>query len=327
MRGSQGSVRQDRSFEALRLFAVLLLMVIAAVTPAQDPTYRLMPEDVLQIQVYNEAQINVQVPVGRDGNISAPFVGIVRAQGKTITELEADLKALYIQRLKLRDPIVSITILQYRRIRASVMGMVNRPGVYELRPGDTILTLLSFAGGTILEGSAATRANLKRATLRRANSQELIPIDLNAMLKRGDMTQNYKIDDGDELTIPEDTRNRIVVLGAVAAPGTFPYTDPMTVMDAIGLARGQIRYVSKFSEILVVREKPGAPGNFIRIRSDIVKFVKQGDAAQNFRLEPGDLVYVPETKTPDWDRIANIVNSLFFLDRFFRDNAIFNVGR
>jgi polysaccharide export outer membrane protein len=147
------------------------------------------------------------------------------------------------------------------------------------------------------------------------------------MLKKGDMSQNYKVDDGDELTVPEDTRNRILVIGAVLQPGAFPYSEPMTVMDALGLAHGPVRYVSKFSEILVIRERPGMPGNFLRIRSDIVKFVKQGDAAQNFMLEAGDVVYIPETKTPDWDRLANIVNSLFFLDRFLQGNSIFSIGR
>lgn len=327
MRGSQGSEAMDPGIRAWRWLVLLVLIAMAAFGRAQDPTYRLQPEDVLKIQVYNDTQINVDLPVGRDGNISAPFVGIIRAQGKTTSELEADLKALYIQKLKLRDPIVSVIVLAYARVKASIVGLVNRPGVYDMRPGDTILTLLSYAGGTILEGSASSRANLRRVTLRRKASNELIPIDLQAMLKRGDMSQNYKVEDGDELIVPEDTRNRVLVLGAVAQPGAFPYTEPMTVMDAIGLARGQIRYVSKFSEILVIREKAGMPGNYIRIRSDIVKFVKQGDAAQNFALEPGDVVYVPETKTPDWDRIANVVNSLFFLDRFFRDNSIFNIGR
>lgn len=326
MKVSQGSERLNPR-PLLVVLAVWCLVLVAGFARAQEPTYRLQPEDILTIQVYNEVQVNAQIPVGRDGNISAPFVGTVYVQGKTTSEVEAELKRLYIEKLKLRNPIVSVTIFRYRPVKASVLGMVNRPGVYDMRPGDTVLTLLSYAGGTILESqSGSSRANLKRVTLRRAGTNELIPIDLNSMLRKGDLSQNYKVDDGDELTVPEDTRNRIVVLGAVQRPGTFPYSEPMTVMDSIGLAGGQVRYVSKFSEIIVIREKAGLPGSFLRIRSDIVKFVKQGDTAQNFQLEPGDIVYIPETKTPDWDRLANIVNSLFFLDRFFRDNSIFKFG-
>lgn len=313
----------------LALFFIWVLSLLSSFVLAQEPTYRLQPQDVLTISVYQEIQIsNTQVPVGPDGNINAPFVGTLYVQGKTLSEVEAELTRLYKEKLKLKNPIVSVTVFQFRARRASVLGMVNRPGVYDMRPGDTVLTLLSYAGGTILESqSGSSRANLRRATLRRKDSNELIPIDLNAMLRRGDMTQNYRVDDGDELTVPEDTRNRILVLGAVARPGTYAYTEPMTVMDGIGAAGGPIRYVSQTSQTVVIRERAGLPGSYLRIRADLVRYVKNGDVVQNFALEPNDIIYVPETKTPDWDRLANIVNSLFFLDRFFRDNAIFNFGR
>ncbi|HRF59418.1 MAG TPA: polysaccharide biosynthesis/export family protein [Fimbriimonadaceae bacterium] len=309
-----------------RALAVFAALFVVATAFGQDPTYRLKPEDVLRIQVYNEQQINIEVPVGVDGNISAPFVGILRAQGKTTSELEADLVAEYIKKLRLRDPRVSVVIVRYRPVKASVNGMVNRPGVYDIRPGDTLLTLLSYAQGVVFE-RADLRPDLRRTTLRRSGSPELIPVDLYAMLKKGDTSQNYAIQDGDELIIPEDTRNRVLVLGSVQVPGSYPYTEPLTVMDAIALARGEVRSRSKFSEVLVIRERAGMPGNYIRMRSDIVRFVRKGDAAQNILLQAGDIVYVPETNTPDLDRIGTIVNTLFFVDRFARDNFLFGFGR
>lgn len=283
---------------------------------AQDGTYRLQPEDILRIAVYNEQQVQAVVPIGKDGNISAPFLGIMRAAGKTTTELEADLAAEYVRKLRLRDPKVSVTIERYRIIRASVGGFVNRPGVYDVRPTDTILTLLNNGGGPVQDG----RADLRRATLVRGGSREMIPIDLYAMLIKGDTSQNYILQDGDQLTVPEETKNRILVLGAVLQPGTYNYKEPMTVMDAISLARGEIRYRSKFSSITVIRERPGMPGNYLRIPVNLVAFITKGDAAQNISLEPGDVVFVPESRTPDTQQISaissSIANSLFILDRF-----------
>lgn len=300
---------------ASAMCAVLCLM--ASLVGAQDSTYRIKPDDVLRVQVYNEAQINNQLPVGVDGNVSVPFVGLMQVAGMTTDEVEAALVIKYQDRLKLRDPKVSVTIERYRPVRASVGGFVGRPGVYEMRPGDTVLTLLNQGGGPVPD-----RADLRRTTMRRANTNELIPIDLYSMLILGDTSQNYKVEDGDELIIPEETRNRILVMGTIAQPGTYPYKEPMKLVDAISLARGEVPNKSKLSEVMVVRELPGQPGKYLRIQANLVNFVKKGDATQNITLLPGDLVYIPSTKTPDWRQISDIAGTLFYLDRFFRDNPL-----
>jgi len=290
-------------------------MLAAALVGAQDTSRseqrRLLPEDLIRIQVFNQQQILADIPVGQDGNISAPFVGLVRAEGKTPNELERDLAELYTKRLKLREPIVSVTVLKFRIVTASIGGAVTRPSTYEVRPGDRILSLLNQGGGPIRD-----LADLRRATLRRRATREVIPIDLYAMLTLGDTTQNYEVQDGDELTVPEERRNRILVQGAVLQPGAFPYREPMTLADAISLAGGEVRYRSRFSRTLIIRERAGQPGQYTRIQADFVRFVKNGDQSQNVVLQPGDFVYVPETNTPDFNQISALANVAFILDRF-----------
>jgi polysaccharide biosynthesis/export protein len=298
-------------------FAILLLLIATMVASfAQEPTYRLQPEDVLRIQVYNENQINSVVTVGKDGNISAPFVGVMRAQGKTTAELEADLAQEYVRKLRIRDPKVSVTIERFRSSFASISGAAARPGRYEIRPTDTVLQLIAQGGGVLLNG----QADLRRATLQRGNSRELVPIDLHALLIKGDMAQNYTLQDGDVLNVPEETKNRVMILGELVRPGTVPFQDPMTLSDAISLAGGEIRYRSKLSECLIIRERKGSPGEYIRIKANFVDFIKNGNASQNPLLEPGDIVYVSATRTPDFQRIGELVNGVangfFILDRF-----------
>lgn len=274
-------------------------------------TYTLRPDDLVRIQVFNQPQIAADVPVARDGSISAPFVGQVNVLGKTTLQLERELRNLFIKSLRLRDPIVSVSIVRFRSLRASVGGFVNRPGTFEVRDGDTVMTLLNQGGGVVPD-----RSDLRRSTLRRAFSQELIPIDLHAMLIKGDTSQNYLVLDGDELNIPEETRNRILVDGAITVPGTYPYREPMTVADAISLARGQIRYRSRMSKIVVTREKVGQPGQYVRIPVDFVRFQKNGDQSQNVVLQPGDYIFVPETNTPDFQQISALANVAFILQQF-----------
>ena len=294
---------------------VSLLGILASVSFAQgsfdEKTYKLKPEDVLRIQVFNQQQIGADIPVGIDGYIGAPFVGNIKVEGKTVTEVEAELYRLYVSKLKLRDPIVSVSIVSYRKMKANITGMVQRSSEYFFRPGDTVMTLYSASGGEVPDQS-----DLRKATLRRQGSKELVPIDLYSMTVLGDNSQNFELQDGDILDIPREQKNRIIVLGAVKAPGLYPYRETMRLQDAIAIAGGEIRYLSRFSKCFIMRELPGRPGEYLRINADFVKFVKGGDFAQNVKLMPGDFVYVPETNTPDFAQLSSIANSVFVLNSF-----------
>jgi polysaccharide export outer membrane protein len=283
---------------------------MACAQPVTATPYKLRPLDDIRIQVYNEPQIDAVIPVLPDGKVSAPFVGLVDVAGKTTAEVELDLADRYKEKLKLRDPRVSVVVMRYRPIRASVTGMALQPGRYEdFRPGDTVLHLLTRAGG-----ASPDRADMYRATLIRGSSRESIPIDLYAMMFKNDMSQNYELEDNDTLIIPEDRVNRINVLGTIAQPGPYPYKEPMYLSDAIAAARGEVRGRTKFSEVMIVRKKPGVEDQLIRIKANFVQYQK-GDISQNVLLQPGDTIFVPEVKTPDYNQLGSIFNSLFVIDR------------
>ena len=296
----------------LKSLWLAILLTASALAMAQNGTYRIQPEDILRIQVYNQADINQLLPVGPDGNISAPFIGTIRAEGKTTGELEAELAEAYKSKLGLRDPIVSVTIEQYRRIRATITGQVLQPGIYEMKPGDTIITLYTRGGGQMRDNST----DLRRATLRRKGTMEVIPIDLYAMLVNADMSQNYEVQDGDELIIPEEQNNRVILIGRVQAPGAYPWKESMTLMDAIAMGRGEIEYRSKLSEVKVFRAVPGRPGEWVQIEANLVRFMNNGESAQNIRLRPGDIIEVPDSGNINFSQVNSIANILFILDRF-----------
>ncbi len=289
-----------------------LTLLMGVVSIAQTLTqYRLRPLDEIQITVYNEAQINAILPVLPDGRISAPFAGLIEVAGKTTVEVEALLVDIYKERLKLRDPKVSVVVIRYRPLRASVSGMVLNGGTFpDLRPGDTLITLLSRGGGVNPD-----RADLRRATLTRAGSREVIPIDLHSMLFKNDMSQNYEVEDGDLLYVPEEVMNRVQIQGAIAQPGQYPYKEPMYLSDLISMARGEIPNRTKFSEVLIIRRKAGTDDQLFRIKANYVNYVRKGDISQNVLLMPGDLVFVPTTKTPDYNQLGTIFNTLFVVDR------------
>lgn len=291
--------------------ALCLLALVSGSAFAQTAgeTYRLKPEDVLSIQIYRVPEVAAVLPIGPDGNISAPFIGTVKAAGKTVKELEADLTAAYADRLQLKDPIVSVTIREFRRMRASVNGFVGRPGVYDIRPNDRLLDLLSAAGGTSTDG----RADLSKAYLVKKSSGERIPIDLRALLS-GDSSQNYLVEDGDLLQVPEETDSRIIVAGRVRTEGPVGYRDQMKLSEVIATA-GKIERRSRLSKIQVFRPIPGRPKDFLVIEANLVDFEAGKDPAQNITMKPGDLVYVPDSGNVDFDIINSVANLFFIFDR------------
>lgn len=295
------------------IMVFVLMLCSAFAQQTQDGTYRLQPEDVIRIQLYNENNVAADVQVGRDGNITPPFASVMRAEGRTTSEIEADLVLEYQRRLRIRDPRVSVVIVRYRELFASIGGAVLRPGKYTIRPTDNILSLYTNGGG------ANGIADLRRATLQRANSRELIPVDLYAMLIKGDMSQNYVLEDGDIITIPDNPKASIQVLGAVQRPQQVQYREGITLSEIMAACGGDIPFRSKLSETLVIREREGLPGSYLRINCNYVNFLKRGDASQNIALRPGDIVYIPDTKTPSGGRIGElagaVANVLFILDR------------
>lgn len=297
----------------LSLTALLLCLVAWAQPGTVSDTYRLQPEDVLRVQIYapgTEVQIAIELPVGPDGNVTAPFVGSIRAEGLTVSELAENLRLKYIEVLKLRDPVVGISILQFRRTQASIDGAVNRPGPYQMRPGDRILELLAQGGGVIQD-----RADLRRATLRRRDTEEVIPIDLYSLLIQGDTSQNYLLKDGDVLTVPADSRNVVFIFGKIQRPGAIPFREQMTVLDAYVTAGAEIPGQTKASDIRIFRPSPFAPGGYQLIKVNLVRFMNNGDFSQNITLQPGDVIYVGSTNYLDPNFVRQIADAIFILDR------------
>src|SRR5512136_1213581 len=108
--------------------------------------YKIGPEDLIEISVFEEEKLNKTVRVSSQGNISLPLLGILRAKGLTANELEREIRDLLAEKY-LQDPHVSVFIKEYRSQRISVVGMVEKPGVYDVTGQKTVLDVLAMSGG------------------------------------------------------------------------------------------------------------------------------------------------------------------------------------
>ena len=300
-------------------FLVMLLVAMSAIALAADD-YRIQRDDVLQITVVEDPNLSRETVVAQDGTINLPVVGTLTVRGMTTGEVAEKIRTALIEAQYLRDPHVSISLKVINRPRVAVLGMVLRPGTYEFKEGETVMHAISMAGSFDPD-----RARLQDAVLRRKRAdgtEETIPLDLEKLFFKGDMSQNYRLQPDDVIFIPEDVVNRVYVLGKVVRPGLYPWKSSTTVLEAINRAGGQ-QEKGTLSRVYIIRPNPNAPDKPQRIEVNLLKLIDKGDTSQDIALQPGDTVYVPEVKKPDWNQIYSIVATIALTRNLIRDRAFY----
>jgi len=300
-------------------FLVMLLIAMSAIALAADD-YRIQRDDVLQITVVEDPNLSRETVVAQDGTINLPVVGTITVRGMTTGEVAEKIRTALIEAQYLRDPHVSISLKVINRPRVAVLGMVLRPGTYEFKEGETVMHAISMAGSFDPD-----RARLQDAVLRRKRAdgtEETIPLDLEKLFFKGDMSQNYRLQPDDVIFIPEDVVNRVYVLGKVVRPGLYPWKSSTTVLEAINRAGGQ-QEKGTLSRVYIIRPNPDAPDKPQRIEVNLLKLIDKGDTSQDIALQPGDTVYVPEVKKPDWNQIYSIVATIALTRNLIRDRAFY----
>lgn len=186
------------------------ILALAAVTALWTGTacaeeYYMRPGDELNIVVTQQQDLGNsstnQSPfvVRPDGNVSFPLVGEIHAEGMTVSQFTDVLQqglARYIV-----DPDVSVNISKLGRVRVYVFGEVKKPGAVELEKDHTVIDAIGAA-----QGFTRDTAKKKIFLIHQDQPKSLIPINLNNMLKTGDMSQNVTLREGDILYLTKNHR-------------------------------------------------------------------------------------------------------------------------
>src|SRR3954454_2709538 len=136
-----------------RLVTILAMLAAPAVAQTQSAAdYVIGSQDVLAIQVFDQADLGGKYTVETDGTFSFPLIGRVTAGGMTLRNLETELKKKLADGY-FRNPQVTVGVEQYRSQRVFVMGEVRNPGPVPLTGGMTLIEALARAGSTLPSSS------------------------------------------------------------------------------------------------------------------------------------------------------------------------------
>lgn len=303
-----------------------------AILPADFDNYHLGPGDSIFVSVQRYPDLSFQATLDLQGNIVVPIEGAVSFEGRTLSEAEAMLRAIYNQYVDIDSTTVDLTLVAQRGVEVTILGSVQRPGFYPLQDPSVATALLTAGGAT---RTSDLRAIQVQRQFRRNGvlTEETINVDLFTPLKEGSPLPNVRLEDGDVVVIPEldpsqlDEYDRFLVARSTLAQpvinvrflnyaggrsgiGTLNLNNGSTFVDAVSLL-GVNPDTANLGDVALIRYDPET-GRAITINLDAKSAVK-GDITQNPPLEDSDVIVVGR------NLIGRLSYSLQTITRPFRD--------
>src|SRR5262245_18490664 len=286
--------------------------------------YLINSGDVIEIQVDRAPELSGIRRVSASGTIRMVYLGSIKAQGVTADELSSFIaNSLSVRYLK--NPRVTVTIVQMNSHTFFIHGAVNHPGAYQIEGSPSLLTLITVAGGLAEKyGSTAViirdtyrpkmdvpdKVDSKGAWTSQPESvaadshsqpaarnqeaedperYELIKVNINGLL-RGAFDKNMHLDTRSVVHIPQ--ADVFFVGGDVNAPGSFIFKEGVTLRQAITLAQGMKPHAAS-DRAIIFREDPGTrKKQEIRVDARKIMNGKQEDV----EITANDVVIIPNSR-------------------------------
>ncbi|NJO72236.1 MAG: hypothetical protein HC825_12295 [Oscillatoriales cyanobacterium RM1_1_9] len=248
--------------------------------PQINSAYILGIGDRIQLDIFGVDKYSGSFLVLTDGTVNLPGVGVIQVRGLTIPQAQAVITQRFTSILK--QPSITLSLVGLRPVQVAISGEVNRPGSYNFTSQNQNQS--TQGGGTTgttnnnndqfprltraiqQAGGITQAADVRQVQLRRTGPQgSVVTLNLEELLKEGNLDQDPILLDGDSIFIPtalaiESSEIRqlvttnlssqsveplqVVVVGEVFRPGVYSViaendnSDPPTVTQAIQQAGG-----------------------------------------------------------------------------------------
>ncbi|HXV82373.1 MAG TPA: polysaccharide biosynthesis/export family protein [Candidatus Binatia bacterium] len=267
----------------------------ALLSSSASSDYRIGPEDLLEITLFNipqaygmESQVtprSLTVRVTHQGQISLPLAGELDVRGLTVSGLEKKIREAYDKYIY--NPQVGVLIKEFRQ-RASVIGAVQKPGVFELTGPKSVIELLAMAGGVSEKAGSQVHIYRQREKERETHVIDLAVLANNTGLINANNAAmiNMPVEPGDMINVPE--AGMFFVDGAVHKRGSYPLGRRYTLSQALATAGGVDAELNT-NEISILRRRGAGDIETIALNLDAV----MSGSVPDPQIQPDDVIVVP----------------------------------
>jgi polysaccharide biosynthesis/export protein len=243
--------------------------------PAAD--YRVGPNDVLAITVFDSPQLTGRYMVQADGSFTFPLLGRVNVGGLTVQAVENQVRET-LAKGYLKNPQVGVSVEEFRSQQVFIVGEVRQPGILQFTGSMTMIEALARAGSTTERAgveavivrtpdgvSPPDAAVLARA--QKGDDTNVIRVNLET-LQTGTLSQNVTLRSGDTIFVPR--ADTVFVSGQVYRPGEYTIRAGMTVRQVLALAGG-VTDRGSTRRIQIIRHTDGKEATIGADQQDIVR--------------------------------------------------------
>ena len=279
------------------------LATLAGSTSAISGDYRIGPEDLLQITLYNvtaetgltpsnDARLTPRmttVRVSQQGMLSLSLLGAIKVSGMTTSEVENALRKEYERYIY--HPQVGVLVTEYRQ-RVSVIGAAVKTGIIELTGPKTVIDIVAMAGGVTEKAGTQVHIYRQGPSGRESHVIDLLVLASNASLINADNAGliTMPVQAGDVINIPP--AGTFFVDGAVRKPGPYPLGRRYSLSQALATAGGVDPEINS-SDITIFRRK--GPSGVETISIDHAAIL--AGSAVDPQIEEDDVIVVPMSTT------------------------------
>lgn len=234
--------------------------------------------------------------IDSEGYIHFPIIGRYKAAGKSLTQVNRELRSQLSRYLK--NPDVIARVLSYQGQRYSVQGNVLKGGQFYLSDQPvSVYTALGMAGGV----NAEQGDNASITLVRQGRSYSLNTVELE---KAGLSLHNLLIQPNDTLYVNNRENQKIYVMGESGKNQSLPIRDQgMSLSDVLGESLGLNPLSASRSKVYIVRSQPNAIHTEV-YQMDLTSIADFGLANQ-FKMRSNDIVYVDASGLARWQRVVN----------------------
>ena len=271
--------------------------------------YKLGKGDVLNIVVWYQPDLSKgggksqaqQVSngswVSEKGTIFYPLIGELRVEGKSVSQVKAELDSRL--RKYIKNPQIDVTVTQFRSQKVSVSGAVRQAGQLPITNVPlTLVDAIDLAGGIT---DTADPQNVKWTH----NGVDKV-VSVEDIRAHGDLAQNHLLSDGDIVYVPSNANSKVFVMGEVGKQNSLIIPPKgLTLTEAIGSSDGMNQNFANATGVFVIRNAPSDYQKPIHIYQLNLKDASAYALGTQFKLKSDDVVYITAAPITRWGRVMN----------------------